>query len=121
METFADSDGHPLTSNVEAFLDKLERPGMYRDCDRLAFEAVFEALYASRSQFPSDIRNRIEAAVATTRQLRGFRVGEPRRSSARFQETSFSSSVWESYLTYLNQKYRREQLLKEHASILPSR
>jgi len=117
-ETFADSDGRPLVSNIEAFLDRIERPGLYQDCDRLAFTDIFEALYASRMQYPQDIRARVESEVLTIRRMK---ADGQLHSHLRFIEANTSGGEWGSYVAYLTQNYRREQLLKEHSSILPSR
>ena len=119
-ETFVGADGHPQPSMVEAFLDNLEQSA-YRSGDLLAFEDLFEGLYAERGKLPLEIRTRIEKNVAAIRKIRGYRAMQANRESNRFVGANPSGGEWGSYLVYLNQKYRREQLLKEQASILPSR
>lgn len=121
MQTFFDSDGHPLPTNIQLFLDRLGRPGLYQDGDRLAFEDVFEALYTARAQMPEDLRSRVENEVSNLRRIKSHSVTVSRPGSTTFTARSAAPSPWESYVSFLNRNYTRDQLLKEHASILPRR
>lgn len=120
MLTFTDSDGHPLASNIELFLDRIERPGLYKDGDRLAFENVFETLYASRARMSDSIRKRLEDEMSNVRKIRSYDSPNSRTDSKKFLGNS-TNSAWGMYVSFLNENYSREQLLKEHASILPRR
>ena len=110
----------PLT---EAFLDRVENNPEYHDADKLAFRNVFDELTASVKQHPgaAPLAKRVADDVAALDQIQAlyekeihlaFRQFEPRGMTVRRE-------AWDRYLAYLNQKYQREQILKEYEAALP--
>lgn len=110
----------PLT---DQFLTLVETAPDFHDADKLAFRNVFDDLAAEIPRHPgaAGLGKRVTDDVSALRQIQAmyekeiqlaFRQFEPRGMAVRRE-------AWERYLAYLNQKYQRDQILKDYEPALP--
>ena len=106
-----------------AFLDRVENYPDYHDADKLAFRNVFDELSArvQKNTAAAPLAKRVAEDVAALGQIQvmyekeihlAFRQFEPRGMAVRRE-------AWDRYLAYLNQKYQRDEILKQYESVLP--
>ncbi len=109
----------PMT---EAFLDRVENNPDYHDADKLAFRNVFDELTADipKHSGAAGLAKRVADDVAALNQIQALYEKEISLSFRQFAPRGMAvrREAWDRYLAYLNQKYQREQILKEYESAL---
>ena len=108
---------------VKAFLNHVESNPDYRDADKLVFRDTFDELASAAGQRSADkqLQKRITEDIAALDQIQAMYEKEMGRVFDRFQTRAMPvhREAWEHYLSFLKQKYQREQILKEYESALP--
>ncbi len=108
---------------LEALLGHVENSPEYHDADKLAFREVFEDLaagLASRSS-GATLQKRVKEDLAALDQIQALYEKEIALTAGRFQTRAMAvrREAWDRYLAYIQQKYQREQILKEMEAELP--
>jgi peptidoglycan/xylan/chitin deacetylase (PgdA/CDA1 family)/tetratricopeptide (TPR) repeat protein len=108
---------------TEAFLDRVEKNPEYHDADKLAFRNVFDELTAEipKHAGAAGLAKRVADDVAALNQIQALYEKEISLAFRQFTPRGMAvrREAWEKYLAYVNQKYQREQILKEYESALP--
>lgn len=110
------------TGSTEAFLNLVEHGADYRDADKLAFRDTLEGLAAaSESTTNAGLRGRIRDDLAALEQIQKLYQKEIGEILGNLQTRGMvvHREAWESYVSFLQQKYTREKILKEVEGSLP--
>ena len=107
---------------TEEFLSRAESYAEYRDADKLAFRDLLEGLAAApetaaNAKLQARIRDDL-AALAQIQALYQKEIGEI-LGNLQTRGMVVHREAWERYVSFLQQKYTREQILKELEGALP--
>ena len=107
--------GFPMT---EAFLDRVENYSDYHDADKLAFRNIFDELTADipKQAGAAKLSQRVAEDVAALNQIQSLYEKEINLAFRQFLPRGMvvRREAWDRYLAYINQKFEREQILKEY-------
>ena len=105
----------PLTGS---FLDRVENNSDYHDADKLAFRDIFDELSADIPKYPgaAALSKRVAEDVAALNQIQSLYEKEIDLAFRQFRPRGMvvRREAWDRYLAYINQKYQRDQILKEY-------
>jgi len=118
--TQALADGR--TAPAEEFLERVESHPDYRDADKLAFRDLLEGLAAAKETTTNaKLLGRIRDDLAALEQIQALYQKEIGEILGNLQTRGMvvHREAWERYVSYLQQKYTRERILKEMEGALP--
>ena len=109
------------TAPAEDFLGGLERNPDYRDADKLVFRDTLEGLAASADVKNEKFAARLREDQAALDQIQALYQREIGEILGNLQTRGMvvHREAWEHYVSFLEQKYTREQILKENEGQLP--
>ncbi len=110
------------TAPTEEFLGRVETYAEYRDADKLAFRDLLEGLAAApetagNAKLQGRIRDDLEA-LAQIQALYQKEIGEI-LGNLQTRGMVVHREAWERYVSFLQQKYTREKILKEIEGAMP--
>ncbi|HTQ87682.1 MAG TPA: polysaccharide deacetylase family protein, partial [Candidatus Solibacter sp.] len=109
---------------TEAFLDRVENYADYHDADKLAFRNVFDELTADipKHTGAAPLSKRVAEDVVALNQIQALYEKEINLAFRQFipRGMAVRREAWDRYLAYLNQKYQRDQILKDYESSAPA-
>jgi len=110
------------TALTEEFLGRVETYAEYRDADKLAFRDLLEGLAAApEATANAKLQGRIRDDLAALAQIQGLYQKEIGEILGNLQTRGMvvHREAWEQYVSFLQQKYTREKILKEIEGSLP--
>jgi peptidoglycan/xylan/chitin deacetylase (PgdA/CDA1 family)/tetratricopeptide (TPR) repeat protein len=110
------------TTSTEAFLNQVEHDADYRDADKLVFRDTLDGLSAAMASTPNaPLRVRIQDDLTALEQIQKLYQKEIGEILGNLQTRGMvvHREAWESYVSFLQQKYTREKILKEVEGMLP--
>lgn len=110
------------TAPTEEFLSRVENYVEYRDADKLAFRDLLEGLAAApETAANAKLHGRIRNDLAALAQIQAFYQKEIGEILGNLQTRGMvvHREAWERYVSFLQQKYTREKILKEIEGSLP--
>ncbi len=110
------------TASTEAFLNQVEHDADYRDADKLVFRDTLDGLSAAMASTPNaPLRVRIQDDLTALEQIQKLYQKEIGEILGNLQTRGMvvHREAWESYVSFLQQKYTREKILKEVEGMLP--
>ena len=103
---------------ADAFLARVENDPDYHDADKLAFRDVFDELAADLPGHPgaASLAKRVAEDVSALNQIQSLYEKEIDLAFRQFRPRGMvvRREAWDRYLAYINQKYQRDQILKEY-------
>ena len=118
--TKALADGQ--TAPTEEFLGRVENYAEYRDADKLAFRDLLEGLAAApETAANAKLQGRIRDDLAALEKIQALYQKEIGEILGNLQTRGMvvHREAWERYVSFLQQKYTREKILKEIEGSLP--
>jgi peptidoglycan/xylan/chitin deacetylase (PgdA/CDA1 family)/tetratricopeptide (TPR) repeat protein len=115
------AEGH--AESTEAFLELVEHNADYRDADKLVFRDILDGLAETTASTPSTPLNiRIQDDLFALEQIQKLYQKEIGEILGNLQTRGMvvHREAWESYVSFLQQKYTREKILKEVEGLLPA-
>jgi peptidoglycan/xylan/chitin deacetylase (PgdA/CDA1 family)/TolA-binding protein len=110
------------TAPAEEFLSRVENHAGYRDADKLAFRDLLEGLAAApETAAKAKLQGRIRDDLAVLAQIQALyqkEIGEI-LGNLQMRGMVVHREAWERYVSFLQQKYTREKILKEIEGSLP--
>ncbi len=105
---------------MAAFLDHVENAPDYRDADKLAFRDLFDELSAANGD--KRWKQRLADDTKALDEIQALYQKEVQAVFDRLQSRGMAvhREAWDNYLSYIKQKYQRDQILKQYESWLPS-
>jgi len=108
---------------LDSFFDHLENDQQYHDADKLVFRDLLEDLsVAVSSSSDAVLRKRIREDIAALDQIQALYQKEIGKifSSLNNRGMPVHREAWEAYISFLKQKYARDQILKQFELALPA-
>jgi len=118
--TQALADGR--TAPAEEFLERVESHPDYRDADKLVFRDLLDGLaVAKETAANAKLQGRIRDDLAALEQIQALYQKEIGEILGNLQTRGMvvHREAWERYVSFLQQKYTREKILKEMEGALP--
>ena len=109
-------------ASLATFLDRLEKYPDYHDADKLVFRDLLDDLAADLStNQDSALKKRLADDLGALDQIQTLYQKELAKVFDQFQTRGMPihREAWERYLAFIQQKYQRDQILKEYESSLP--
>jgi peptidoglycan/xylan/chitin deacetylase (PgdA/CDA1 family)/Tfp pilus assembly protein PilF len=110
------------TAPTEELLSRVENYAEYRDADKLVFRDMLEGLAAApETAANAKLQGRIRDDLAALAQIQAIYQKEIGEILGNLQTRGMvvHREAWERYVSYLQQKYTREKILKEMEGALP--
>lgn len=107
---------------LTTFLDRLEKYPDYHDADKLVFRDLLDDLSANLPKnADSSLKNRLAEDISALNQIQALYQKELSQVFDRFQTRGMPirREAWDKYLAFIQQKYQREQVLKDYEAVLP--
>ncbi len=108
---------------LATFLDRLERNPDYHDADKLVFRDLLDDLSAGLTKDKNAaLQKRLADDVGALDQIQVLYQKELATVFDQFRTRGMPvrREAWETYLVFIQQKYQREQILKEYEAALPA-
>jgi len=118
--TQALADGR--TAPAEEFLERVENHPDYRDADKLVFRDLLDGLAAAKETAANaKLQGRIRDDLAALEQIQALYQKEIGEILGNLQTRGMvvHREAWERYVSFLQQKYTREKILKDLEGALP--
>ncbi len=117
-----------VPSDVEQFLNTLERSAEWHDADKLVFRDSVDQMAESLRGLPgsqkpkNELQDRLERDGKALLEIQALYDKELEKVFGRFETRGMTvrREAWEQYVAYLKTKFKRDDILKEYSHLLPS-